>query len=56
MVVAADRELSVYESADARFEIVESDFGAFRSLAATFCLAMTLAVGVAEKRGKRSSL
>ena len=39
--------------ADARFEIVESDFGAFRSLAATFCLAMTLAVAVAEKRGER---
>jgi DNA-binding MurR/RpiR family transcriptional regulator len=37
--------------ADARFEVVESDFGAFRSLAATFCLAMTLAVGVAERRG-----
>ena len=36
--------------ADARFEIVESDFGAFRSLAATFCLAMTLAVAVAERR------
>ena len=41
--------------ADARFEVVESDFGAFRSLAATFCLAMTLAVGVAEKRGERTS-
>ena len=38
--------------ADARFEIVESDFGAFRSLAATFCLAMTLAVGVAERRAE----
>jgi DNA-binding MurR/RpiR family transcriptional regulator len=37
--------------ADARFEVVESDFGAFRSLAATFCLAMTLAVGIAERRG-----
>ena len=37
--------------ADARFEVVESDCGAFRSLAATFCLAMTLAVGVAERRG-----
>ena len=36
--------------ADARFEIVESDFGSFRSNAATFCLAMTLAVAVAEKR------
>jgi DNA-binding MurR/RpiR family transcriptional regulator len=38
--------------ADARFEVVESDFGAFRSLAATFCLAMTLAVGVAERRAE----
>ena len=36
--------------ADVRFEIVESDFGSFRSLAATFCLAMTLAVAVAEQR------
>ena len=36
--------------ADARFEVVESDFGAFRSLSATFCLAMTIAVGVAERR------
>ena len=41
--------------ADVRFEIVESDFGAFRSLSATFCLAMTLAVAVAEKR-RRSGL
>jgi DNA-binding MurR/RpiR family transcriptional regulator len=36
--------------ADARFEIAESDFGSFRSLAATFCLAITLAVAVAERR------
>jgi DNA-binding MurR/RpiR family transcriptional regulator len=36
--------------ADVRFEIVESDFGSFRSLSATFCLAMTLAVAVAEQR------
>jgi len=36
--------------ADVRFEIVESDFGSFRSLSATFCLAMTLAVAVAEHR------
>jgi hypothetical protein len=35
---------------DAGFELVESDFGAFRSLSATFCVAMTLAVGVAERR------
>jgi DNA-binding MurR/RpiR family transcriptional regulator len=32
------------------FEVVESDFGAFRSIAATFALAMTLAVGVAHRR------
>src|SRR5260370_2304152 len=36
--------------ADVRFEVVESDFGSFRSLSATFCLAMTLAVAVAERR------
>jgi DNA-binding MurR/RpiR family transcriptional regulator len=39
--------------ADVRFEIAESDFGSFRSLAATFCLAITLAVAVAEKRERR---
>ena len=56
LVVVTDSALSpIAGIADARFEIVESDFGAFRSLAATFCLAMTLAVGVAEKRGERSS-
>jgi DNA-binding MurR/RpiR family transcriptional regulator len=32
------------------FEVVESDFGAFRSMAATFALAVTLAVGIAEHR------
>ena len=36
--------------ADVRFEVVESDFGLFRSLSATFCLAMTLAVAVGKKR------
>jgi DNA-binding MurR/RpiR family transcriptional regulator len=39
--------------ADARLEVVESDFGAFRSLSATFCLAITLAVAVAERRAGR---
>ncbi|MDQ0474929.1 MurR/RpiR family transcriptional regulator [Labrys wisconsinensis] len=34
-----------------RLDVVEADHGAFRSLAATFALAMTLAVGIAEKRG-----
>ena len=53
LVVVTDSALSpIAGIADARFEIVESDFGAFRSLAATFCLAMTLAVGVAEKRAR----
>ena len=56
MVVITDSALGpVAALADARFEIVESDFGAFRSLAATFCLAMTLAVAVAEARaGKKA--
>lgn len=31
------------------FEVVESDFGAFRSLSATLCLAMTLAVAAGER-------
>jgi DNA-binding MurR/RpiR family transcriptional regulator len=51
IVVITDSALSPLAGmADARFEIAESDFGSFRSLAATFCLAMTLAVAVAEKR------
>jgi DNA-binding MurR/RpiR family transcriptional regulator len=37
-------------AATARIEIVEADVGGFRSLAATFCVAMTLAVAVAERR------
>jgi DNA-binding MurR/RpiR family transcriptional regulator len=50
-VVVTDSALSPLAGlADVRFEIVESDFGKFRSLAATFCLAMTLAVAVAERR------
>jgi len=53
IVVMTDSALSPLASlADVRFEIVESDFGSFRSLAATFCLAMTLAVAVAEQRGR----
>jgi len=51
VVVFTDSALSPLAGlADVRFEIVESDFGSFRSLAATFCLAMTLAVAVAERR------
>jgi DNA-binding MurR/RpiR family transcriptional regulator len=53
LVVITDSALSPLAGmADARFEVVESDFGAFRSLAATFCLAMTLAVAVAERRAE----
>ncbi len=50
-VVVTDGALSPLAGlADVRFEVVESDFGSFRSLAATFCLAMTLAVAVGERR------
>ena len=53
IVGVTDRALSPLAGvADVRFEIVESDFGSFRSLAATFCLAMTLAVAVGEKRAE----
>jgi DNA-binding MurR/RpiR family transcriptional regulator len=51
VVVVTDSALSPLAGlADARLEVVESDFGSFRTLAATFCLAMTLAVAVAERR------
>jgi DNA-binding MurR/RpiR family transcriptional regulator len=39
-------------AAAARLEVVEADVSGFRSLAATFCVAMTLAVAVAERRGE----
>ena len=53
IVVITDSALSPLAGlADVRFEIVESDFGSFRSLSATFCLAMTLAVAVAEQRAE----
>jgi DNA-binding MurR/RpiR family transcriptional regulator len=53
VVVVTDSALSPLAGlADVRFEVVESDFGSFRSLSATFCLAMTLAVAVGEKRAK----
>ena len=56
MVVITDSALSPLAGlGDVRFEIVESDFGSFRSLAATFCLAMTLAVAVAEKRAEAAA-
>ena len=55
IVVVTDSPLSPLAGlADVRFEIAESDFGSFRSLAATFCLAITLAVAVAEKRERRA--
>jgi DNA-binding MurR/RpiR family transcriptional regulator len=51
VVAITDSALSPLAAlADVRFDIVESDFGSFRSLSATFCLAMTLAVAVGEKR------
>ena len=56
IVVVTDSALSPLASlAEVRFEIVESDFGSFRSLSATFCLAMTLAVAVAEKRAEAAA-
>lgn len=42
----------VYE-ADVWLEVAEADYGAFRSLSASFALAMTLAVGTAERRADR---
>jgi DNA-binding MurR/RpiR family transcriptional regulator len=43
----------VYE-ADVWLEAAEADYGAFRSLSASFALAMTLAVGTAERRAEAS--
>jgi len=39
-------------AADVWLEVAEADFGAFRSLSASFALAMTLAVGTAERRAE----
>ena len=56
IVVVTDSALSPLAGlADVRFEVVESDFGSFRSLSATFCLAMTLAVAVGEKRAEAAA-
>ena len=53
IVAITDSALSPLAAlAERRLEVVENDFGAFRSLSATFCLAMTLAVAVAERRGR----
>jgi DNA-binding MurR/RpiR family transcriptional regulator len=38
--------------ATVKFEIVEADYAGFRSLAATFCLAMALVVATGTKRGE----
>jgi DNA-binding MurR/RpiR family transcriptional regulator len=55
IVVITDSPLSPLAGlADVRFEIAESDFGSFRSLAATFCLAITLAVAVADRRHEKA--
>jgi DNA-binding MurR/RpiR family transcriptional regulator len=37
-------------NATVKFEIPEADFSGFRSLAATFCVAMALAVATGAKR------
>ena len=51
VVAITDSPLSpIAQGAAACFEVVEKDFGAFRTQAATMCLAMTLAVGVAKRR------
>lgn len=39
-------------NAEVWLEVAEADYGAFRSLSASFALAMTLAVGTAEKRAE----
>ena len=53
IVAITDSALSPLAAlAERRLEVVENDFGAFRSLSATFCRAMTLAVAVAERRGR----
>lgn len=51
IVVITDSPLSPLAGfAKVRFEVAESDFGSFRSLSATFCLAITLAVALANRR------
>ncbi len=54
MVAVTDSAFSPLAQLAGRwFEIAESDFAGFRSLAATMALAMTLAVAVAEARRQR---
>ena len=53
VVAITDSAFSPLVSAAAVWlEVAEADYGAFRSLSASFALAMTLAVGTAEKRGE----
>jgi DNA-binding MurR/RpiR family transcriptional regulator len=42
--------------ASVRFEIPEADYAGFRSLAATFCCAMALAVATAAKRNESGDI
>ena len=50
VIVLTDNALSPLAAhCDLCLEVSEADYGAFRSMAATFALAMTLAVGTAEK-------
>ena len=52
LVVITDSPFSpLLPSARAWFEVVEENFEGFRSMSATLALGMTLAVGVAERRG-----
>ena len=53
VVAITDSALSPLAAlADVRLDVSEADFSAFRSLAATHCLATTLAVAVAEARSR----
>ncbi len=52
VLVLTDSALSpLAENCRLWLEVAEADYGAFRSMAATFALAMTLAVATAEKSG-----
>lgn len=52
VVVITDSPFSpLLPSAKAWFEVVEQDFEGFRPMSATLALSMTLAVGIAERRG-----
>lgn len=52
LVVITDSPFSpLLSSAKTWFEVVEEDFEGFRPMSATLALSMTLAVGIAERRG-----